>query len=210
VDPESSAWLARLRSDGAVRDQAVAELHEFLVRAARHEAARRRASLPAHMAADLDELGQQAASDAAVMILGKLDTYRGASRFTTWAWKFAVYQMSATLRRESWRNRSVAVDDEAWARFIDGGALEPDRVVQFRELLGEVRATITADLTPRQREVFAAVVIDEVPIDVLAERLGSSRGAVYKTLHDARTKLRARFGTRAEAGAGAAVEDPQR
>jgi RNA polymerase sigma-70 factor (ECF subfamily) len=118
--------------------------------------------------------------------------------------------MSAALRRESWRNRSVAVDSDAWERFIDGGALEPGRVVQFRELLGEVRAAIATDLTPRQRDVFAAVVIDEVPIDVLAERLGSSRGAVYKTLHDARAKLRARFGARAETGGGAAVEGPER
>jgi RNA polymerase sigma-70 factor (ECF subfamily) len=210
VDPESSAWLARLGSDGEVRDEAVAELHGFLVRAAHREAARRRPSLPAHLVADLDELCQQAANDAAVMILDKLDTYRGASRFTTWAWKFAVYQMSAALRRESWRGRSVAVDDDAWERFIDGGASEPDRIAQFRELVGEVRAAIATDLTPRQRAVFAAVVIDEVPIDVLAERLGSSRGAIYKTLHDARAKLRTRFGAWVEAGGGAAVEEPGR
>jgi RNA polymerase sigma-70 factor (ECF subfamily) len=210
VDPESSAWLARLRSDGGVRDEAVAELHGFLVRAAHREAARRRPSLPAHLVADLDELCHQAANDAAVMILDKLDTFRGASRFTTWAWKFAVYQVSAALRRESWRGRSVAVDDDAWERFIDGGASEPDRIAQFRELVGEVRAAIATDLTPRQRAVFAAVVIDEVPIDVLAERLGSSRGAIYKTLHDARAKLRTRFGAWIEAGADAAVEEPRR
>ncbi len=206
ADPDSRAWLARLRAAGQTRDAAVAELHAFLVRATRHEAERRRASLPPEIAADLAELAHQAADDAAMAILRKLDTYRGESRFTTWAFKFAIVEMSASLRRAAWRDRAIVVDDAAWERMAERSASEPHQVAAFRELLAEVRRSVATDLTPRQREVFAAVVVDEVPIDVLAERLGTSRGAIYKMLHDARAKLRARFadanGTEPDAGGG--------
>jgi RNA polymerase sigma-70 factor (ECF subfamily) len=196
-DPDSRAWLERLRSVGQTRDQAIADLHEFLVRAARHEAERRRPSLPPHVAADLGELAQQAAGDAAIVILRKLDTYRGESRFTTWAFKFAIFEMSAVLRREAWRDRPIVIDDAAWERIAEQGTSQPHRVAEFREMVAEIRGYVATDLTPRQRVVFAAVVVDEVPMDVLAERLDTSRGAIYKTLHDARAKLRTRFADRA-------------
>jgi RNA polymerase sigma-70 factor, ECF subfamily len=196
-DDASRDWLLRLRAPGATGEQAIADLHAFLVRAARHEAERRRPSLPPQVAADVGELAHQAAGDAAVSILRKLDTYRGESRFTTWAFKFAIVEMSAVLRRQAWRDRSIVVDEAAWERIAERSATDPHHLAEFRELLAEVRAFVATDLTPRQRAVFAAVVVDEVPIDVLAERLDSSRGAIYKTLHDARAKLRTRFADRA-------------
>jgi RNA polymerase sigma-70 factor (ECF subfamily) len=195
-DPDSRAWLERLQSDGQTRDQAIAELHAFLVRAARHEAERRRPSLPAHMVADLGELVEQAAGDAAIGILRKLDTYRGESRFTTWAFKFAIFEVSALLRRAAWRDRPIVLDAASWERLAERSA-QPDRVALFREMVVEIRRFVATDLTPRQREVFTAVVVDEVPMDVLAERLDTSRGAIYKILHDARAKLRTRFADRA-------------
>ena len=195
-DPDSRAWLERLRSDGQTRDQAIAELHEFLVRAARHEAERRRPTLPAHVVADLGDLAGQAASDAAIVILHKLDTYRGESRFTSWAYKFAIFEVSAVLRRAAWRDRPIVLDDASWERMAEQSA-QPDRVAEFREMVVEIRRFVATDLTPRQREVFTAVVVDEVPMDVLAERLDTSRGAIYKMLHDARARLRTRFADRA-------------
>jgi RNA polymerase sigma-70 factor (ECF subfamily) len=196
-DPDSRAWLRRLGSTGRTRDGAITDLHEFLVRAARHEGERRRPSLPRHVAADLDELAQQAAGDAAVVVLRKLESYRGESRFTTWAFKFAIFEMSAALRREAWRDRPIVFDDAAWERMAERGAAQPQQVAEFRELVDEIRRFVASELTPRQREVFAAVVVEEVPMDVLAERLGTSRGAIYKMLHDARAKLRTRFADRA-------------
>jgi RNA polymerase sigma-70 factor (ECF subfamily) len=189
-------WLERLRSVGQTRDQAIADLHEFLIRAARHEAERRRPSLPPHVAADLGDLAGQAAGDAAIVILRKLDTYRGESRFTTWAFKFAIFEVSAVLRRAAWRGRPIVLDDASWERMAERSA-QPDRVAEFRELVVEIRRYVATDLTPRQRDVFTAVVVDEVPMDVLAERLDTTRGAIYKTLHDARAKLRTRFADRA-------------
>lgn len=190
LDPDSRAWLAALRSDGPGRDRGVADLYALLHRAARHEAQRRRGSLPVPAADDLDDLARQAAGDAVIVVLRKLDTYRGASRFTTWAYKFVIFEVSAALRRESWRGRTATMDDAGWERLADYAPSTPEARVEIRELIGAIERAVATDLTPRQREIFVAVVVNNVPIDVLADRLDSTRGAIYKVLHDARRKLR--------------------
>jgi len=162
----------------------------MLLRAARAEAFRRRDFLPADLVGDLDDLCLQAANDALVAVLGKLDGFRGASRFTTWAYKFALLEVSVRLRRRAWIKRRVALDDVSWGRLADP-AQGPDRSVEHDEFLLAVRNLVDATLTENQRRVFLAVVAEEIPIDVIAERMGGSRGAVYKMLHDARRKLRA-------------------
>ncbi len=190
LDPESRAWVEALRSDGPGHAQAVADLYDLLHRAARHEAQRRRGSVPQRVADDLDDIARQAASDAVVVVLRKIDAYRGASRFTTWAYKFVIFEVSAALRRESWRGRAVTMDDAAWERLADHSPTAPQDRVELRELIGAIERSVAADLTARQRHIFVAVVGHEVPIDVLADRLDSTRGAIYKALHDARKKLR--------------------
>jgi RNA polymerase sigma-70 factor, ECF subfamily len=160
-----------------------------LLGVARAEAFRRRGSLPGDIAADLDDLCMQAANDAMAAILRKLDEFRGASRFTTWAYKFAVLEVSVRLRRRAWSTRRVAFDELAWDRLADSGA-GVEQGHDQRELLAAVRHLVETALTDRQRSVFLAAVAEDIPIDVIAERTGSSRGAVYKTLHDARRKLR--------------------
>ncbi len=103
---------------------------------------------------------------------------------------FAVYEVSSKLRRHAWRGRRLNLDDEQWTRLPDRMA-SPDDQAEDRELLRALRSAIATELTVRQREVFVAAALDDVPIDVLAERMGSTRGALYKVLHDARRKLRA-------------------
>jgi RNA polymerase sigma-70 factor (ECF subfamily) len=191
LDPESRRWLDDLRSPDPQRQAAVEALFDMLHRATRHEAFRRRDSLPDRMLGDLDDLARQAAGDAVAAVLRKLDGYRGASRFTTWAYKFAILEIAAALRREAWRGRSITIDDRAWDRLTDPAPLDPHAQTEVRELLAAIERSVASDLTSRQRDVFVAVVILEVPIDVVADRDGSSRGAVYKVLHDARRKLRA-------------------
>ena len=126
-----------------------------------------------------------------VALLGKLDTFRGQSRFTTWAYKFALLEAGVKARRRAWQDREVPLDDTA--AFHDGGPTA-QQTVEDAELLRAVRDAMRTVLTPHQREVFTALALNGVPIDVLAERLGSTRGALYKTLHDARRKLRAAIG----------------
>lgn len=188
-DSESARWLTELRSQGSAGEKALARLHAMLLGVARAEAARRRGSLPDDIAGDLDDLCLQAANDAAVAILRKLDSFRGASRFTTWAYKFAVLEVSVRLRRRSWSKRRVNLDDVSWGRLVEPSH-GPERSLEEQELLATVRKLVETTLTDQQRRTFLAVVAEEIPIDVIAERTGSSRGAVYKMLHDARRKLR--------------------
>jgi RNA polymerase sigma-70 factor (ECF subfamily) len=193
---QSAAWLSALRSEGAEREQAVAELHKLLLRASRFELGRRRAALSHVRGEELDDIANQAADDALMAVLAKLDDFRGASRFTTWAYKFALLEAGVKLRRRAWQGREVVLEPEAWTGFADAGSSAQEELEQS-ELLGALRDAIDATLTRHQREVFVALALNEVPIDVLAERLDSTRGALYKTLHDARRKLRREL---AEAG----------
>jgi RNA polymerase sigma-70 factor (ECF subfamily) len=186
---ESRAWVSALRGQGADREQAIAELHGLLLRAARFELNRRRAALSYLRGEELDDIAMQAANDALMAVLAKLDDFRGASRFTTWAYKFALLEAGVKLRRRAWQGREVLLEPDSWDRFADhGNSVHED--LEQTELLGALRDAIEETLTPHQREVFSALALNEVPADVLAERLGTTRGALYKTLHDARRKLR--------------------
>jgi RNA polymerase sigma-70 factor (ECF subfamily) len=185
----SQAWLDALRGDGIARHQALADLHALLLRAARFEVSRRRPALSYVRGEELDDLAMQAADDAMVAVLAKLDQYRGASRFTTWAYKFALLEAGVKLRRRAWQSREVVLAPEAWPSFEERGS-GPEDAVERSELMDALRDAIDQSLTAHQREVFVALALNEVPIDVLAERLNTTRGALYKTLHDARHKLR--------------------
>jgi RNA polymerase sigma-70 factor (ECF subfamily) len=140
--------------------------------------------------AELDDLARQAADDAVAAVLRKLPDFRGASRFTTWAYKFVVFELSSTLRREAWRGRAITIEDASWERLVDTAPVDPVAEVQGRELLLAIERAVNALLTARQREVFVAVTVKGIPIDAIAERHNSTRGAIYKVLHDAREKLR--------------------
>jgi RNA polymerase sigma-70 factor, ECF subfamily len=200
ADADSVQWLRRLRSDGAERESAIGELHSLLLRAASFEVRRRRNSVPGLRGGDLPDIAQQSADDALVVILHRLDRFRGESRFTTWAYKFALYEAAASMRKLAWQGREIPVTAEDWPVVPDARAA-PEREVEMSELLTAVREEIETTLSPHQREVLIALALNEVPIDVLAERLNTTRGALYKTLHDARQKLRAALAAR-ELGLG--------
>jgi RNA polymerase sigma-70 factor (ECF subfamily) len=189
LDPTSEDWVAALRARGMRHDRAVTDLHALLLRAARFELNRRPAALSHVRGEELEDLALQAADDALVAVLSKLDQYRGASRFTTWAYKFALLEAGVKVRRRAWQGREVVLAAEAWDGFVDQRVSAQAQLEQG-ELLGELAAAVNAVLTPHQRDVFVALALNEVPIDVLAERLGTTRGSLYKTLHDARHKLR--------------------
>jgi RNA polymerase sigma-70 factor (ECF subfamily) len=188
-DRESSEWLRSLRDEGAVRDEALGRLHALLLRGARFEVSRRRAAMPQLRGNELDDIATEAADDALMSILRRLDDFRGASRFTTWAYKFALLEAAVKLRKRAWQGREVPLDGDTWSVFSSGDP-QPDARVEQTELLTTLQTAIGEVLTERQRHVLVALALDGVPIDVLADRLGTTRGALYKTLHDARRKLR--------------------
>jgi RNA polymerase sigma-70 factor (ECF subfamily) len=189
LDRESAEWVRDLQGNGGPHEEAIGRLHALLLRVARGEASRRRASLPSRAIEEVDDLCVQAASDALMAVLAKLDTYRGTARFTTWACKFAIYETSTRLRRHAWRQRKVELDHAIWDRLPDT-APPVLRQIENEQLMSALRRAVAEQLTERQRLVFESVTVNDVPIDVLAERLGTSRGAIYKLLHDARRKLR--------------------
>jgi RNA polymerase sigma-70 factor (ECF subfamily) len=193
LDPaDSQAWLDALSASGPRHEAAVAQLHMLLLKAARFEVARRRAGLARWSPDRLDDVAQQSADDALVAVLAKLHTFAGRSRFTTWAYKFALLETSVKLRRRPWEGRELPLEPEQWPQLADE-RVSPAADAETRELLNAVRRAIDETLTPHQREVLVAVALNGVPIDVMAERLGCTRGALYKTIHDARRSLRRRL-----------------
>ncbi len=189
-DAESLGWLQALSGAGHQRDEAIERLHALLLRAARFEIGSRRRSLGGDRAAELDDLATQAADDALMAIMAKLHTFRGDSRFTTWAYKFALLEAAVKVRRRAWEGREVPLEADGWLELADRRA-PPDSDAETSELVGALGDAIADALTPHQRAVLIAITLNGMPIDVLAERLTTTRGALYKTLHDARTKLRA-------------------
>ena len=172
------------------REPKIAELHDLLRRAAQHEVARRR-----HWARGDDpnreELVEEIACDALLLTVNKLSSYRGESRFTTWAYAFVINVTSAKLARRARRPLPLTIGDQAWERLPDRLSADPQASTELREILGALRSAVERKLTAYQRRVFVAVALNNVPIDELAEHLGSNRNAIYKTLFDARRKLRA-------------------
>ena len=156
---------------------------------ARFELGRRRASLTHLPHGELDDLVMQAA-DAMVAILAKLDSFRGESRFTTWAYKFALLEAGVKARSRIWQGREVPLEDDAWSVLADTGP-SAHQVLEENETLRAIRVAVHSSLTQHQRAVFVALALNDIPIDVLAERLDTTRGALDKALHDARRKLRA-------------------
>lgn len=165
------------------------ELHALLLRAARFEIGRRRSAFPQLGGADLDDLAWQSADDALMSVLRRLGDFRGDSRFTTWAAKFAIVEAGVKVRKHAWRWREVLLPETSWLTVADG-APAPHQFAEARDLLTALSEEIDRQLTARQRQVFVAIALNNVPIDVLAGRLNTTRGALYKTLHDARRRLR--------------------
>jgi RNA polymerase sigma-70 factor (ECF subfamily) len=189
IDTESREWLRCLRAEGFSRDDAVSRLHALLLRAARFEVARRRAALPYLRGNELEDIALEVADDALMSVLARLDDFCGLSRFTTWAYKFALLEAAVKLRRRAWQGREVPLEPETWDLF-SSDVRQPDQQAEQAELLSALQRLIAEHLSPHQRRVLVALVLNGVPIDVLAERLNTTRGALYKTLHDARRKLR--------------------
>jgi RNA polymerase sigma-70 factor (ECF subfamily) len=184
---ENEAWVADLAIGGPAGELAQRRLHQLLVGAARRQVWRLRDLLPGAGPGDLDDLAQQAADEALVTVLRKLDDFQGRSRFSTWAYKFGVFQAGVEVRRQAWRTREVTLPDQLAA--VDRGP-SPTEVAEAADLARALEDAIATSLSPHQRRIVLALLVDDVPIDVLAERLGSTRNALYKTLHDARTRLR--------------------
>jgi RNA polymerase sigma-70 factor (ECF subfamily) len=190
LDAESADWLARLSAhDGVPRQEAEGELHARLLRIALAEVTRRSGSTPV-TGPELTDVAHQAADDAMLAILAKLAGFRGESRFTTWAYRFVILEVSGKLGRHYWRNPPVTLGAGQWERLPDRLAIDPEQHAESAAVLAEVRRVVEDELTVHQRRIFVAIVVDGIPLDALAARLGLQRNAVYKVVFDARRKIR--------------------
>ncbi len=190
LDPDSAMWLQGLGGSGPSHEDTVTRLHELLLRVARAEVSRRSAQWSVG-GPELDDLAHQAASDALIALMAKVSEFRGESRFTTWACKFVIFEVSSKIGRHFWRRPTVSMDAEDWDRLPDRFGLDPARVAEWGEVVAALRRAVDGELTDLQRRIFVAIVLNGTPLDALVIELGSSRNAIYKALFDARRKLRA-------------------
>lgn len=189
LDPDSAEWVRSLGGAEVAREAARLRLHALLLRIARSEVRRRSRHLQIS-GPELDDVAHQAAADAMVAIMAKVRQFRGESRFTTWAYKFVIFEVSTKIGRHYWRNPTVPMDAEDWSRLPDRFGLDPVDEAEWRDLAEALHSAVDEVLTERQRRIFVAIVLNAVPLDALVVELGSSRNAIYKTLFDARRKLR--------------------
>ena len=191
VDDGSAEWVGALTGTGAAREAALARLHDLLVRVAVRELRRREAGA-GFSGPELDDLAHQAADDAMLAILAKLGTFRGESRFTTWAYRFVVLEVSSKLGRHYWRQHPAAIlDAEDWDRLPDRFGIDPGEQAARAEMITAIRHAVDQELTARQRRLFVAVVLNGIPLDAVVAQTGMTRNSIYKAIFDARRKIRA-------------------
>ena len=190
-DRTSRRWVEQLHPDHPRHEHAAAKLHDVLQRAATHELHRRRGQLRALSGPELDDVAQQCADDAMMKILARIDDFKGLSRFTTWAYKFVIFEVSSKVARHAWQHLPPSAEEPTWDRLPDTLTPKPGDQAERREQLAALAKGVEEDLTPRQREVFVAIALNDAPIDALALKLDSNRNAIYKNLFDARRALRA-------------------
>lgn len=190
ADIATEEWLRVLSAPGPDHEDGLARLHELLLRVAQREMHRRGGS-SAIAGPEADDLAHQAAADAMVSVLRKLPTFRGESRFTTWAYSFVMFEVSGKIARHRWTGGLNPAGSEDWEQLPDRFGLDPGQQAEWGDLVRGVQNAVRSSLSEHQRRVFVAIVLDGVPLDVVAAELGATRNAVYKVMFDARRKLRA-------------------
>jgi RNA polymerase sigma-70 factor (ECF subfamily) len=190
TERSNEQWLAELR--GPERDRALADLRTVLVRGLR-------VALRGRVRQGLNEAAEDFAQEALIKIMANLNTFRGESRFTTWAQKIAVMTASTELRRKRWRDVSL---QEVLDRYgTDSGESDrladeqptPEELTMRSTMVATVRRLVDQELTDKQREAIVAVMFEGMPLEEAAKRMGTNRNALYKLMHDARRRLKKRM-----------------
>ncbi|MDE3090382.1 MAG: RNA polymerase sigma factor [Chloroflexota bacterium] len=201
MTPRTNAeWLHALKSSGREQTRAMEDLRAYLLRAAHYSLNRQRSELANLPPTEIEQLAEDCAQDALVAILKHLDEFRLESKFTTWAYKFAVNIALNAGRREIWKHVSLDQlldqDIPALALQEDSASADPHLAALQGEVWDAVQEIIAHEITVRQRRVLTAVALDDVPLDEIARLFGSNRNAIYKSLHDARRQLKAKLEAR--------------
>ncbi|HZW03927.1 MAG TPA: sigma-70 family RNA polymerase sigma factor [Anaerolineaceae bacterium] len=192
----NAEWITALSGQGRSQAEAIGELRELLLRAALYTLVTHLDDLQQIDENDRVALAEDCAQDAVQAVLARLDDFRGESKFTTWAYKFGVNMALTRARRERWKPISLDALSEQddtldWLQWQESLGAENSELPALQEEVGRViREVIRTELTDRQRQVLKWIAFDDVPMDVVVERLASNRNAIYKMLHDARLKVK--------------------
>ncbi len=195
----NEAWLRALTGAPAEQDAAITALHARLQRGLYWYLARERSDLAGRSPAELEQMAEDYAQDSVMRVLQRLDSFRGESRFTTWATRIALRIAISDLRRARYRDfrlDDLTADGELLpargdALLNDDHSPTPEGIAERADVQERIARALREKLTPRQRQALEAVVLQGVPLEVVAQQMGSNRNALYKLVHDARRKLRA-------------------
>ena len=190
-------WLHALKASGSLQEAAIADLRDLLLRAALYFFNRNLSDFAGSSRDEILQRAEDCAQDALIAIMDHLGDFRGDSKFTTWAYKFAINMALMAARHERWKG--VSLDELAsstegtfseWMMKDTSDDVAPEQSSMQGEIRGIIQDVIERDLTEKQRRVLFMMVFNDVPMDEVVQHLGSNRNAVYKMLHDARRKLK--------------------
>jgi RNA polymerase sigma-70 factor (ECF subfamily) len=196
-------WLQDLNSSGPSQETAIADLRDILLRAALYFFNRNLGDFGGLGRDEILQRAEDCAQDALIAVMNHLSDFRGDSKFSTWAYKFAINIALTAARRERWKEVSLdELSDSGegtyfnWVMRDKSDGKSPEQSAMQDELRGIIRNVIEQDLTDKQRYVLILMVFNEVPMDEVVRHLGTNRNAVYKLMHDARRKLKSGLQTR--------------
>lgn len=187
-------WLHDLSASGEIQETAIADLRNLLLRAALYFFHRNLGEFEGMTREEILQCAEDCAQEALIAVMNHLSDFRGDSKFSTWAYKFAINMSLMTARRQRWKGKSVdQLDFSKDTRFAE---LMPDRSAIQHEIIDMIQEVIQGELTERQREVLILMVFQQMPMDEVVHRLDTNRNAIYKLLHDARRKLKTKLQAR--------------
>lgn len=186
IQRNNEEWLEALRDP--ISDEALEDLRYILLRGLR-------AALSSRINSDLESITEDFVQDALLKVLKSLETFRGESKFTTWAQKIAIHVAFTELRRRRWKDISLQDiietpdGDEYTPIILTDPSASPETEVTQHSVLDIVQELIETELTERQKTAIIAVMQGGMPLEEVASRMGSNRNALYKLIHDARQRL---------------------
>jgi len=194
-------WLADLTGATDAQAAALADLRARLQRGILYYLTQERSDLRNLSTQELERMADDLAQDATLRVMDNLTNFRGESQFTTWANRIAIRLAISDLRRARYKDFSLdnltAEGDLLPPTASEGGdgitstrPPNPETAVERDDVLAKINAALEEALTERQFRALEAVALRGVPMDVVAEQMGTNRNALYKLLHDARRKLR--------------------
>lgn len=196
-------WLHDLKAGGPEQEAAITDLRDLLLRAALYFFSRNLGDFESNSRDEILQRAEDCAQDALIAVMDRLPDFRGDSKFTTWAYKFAINKALMAARGERWKGVSleelVAAGEKnfyAWVLEDKSGRAAPEELAMQDEVRSMIREVIEHELTDKQRQVLVLMVFHEVPMDEVVRHLDTNRNAVYKTLHDARRKIKNRLQAR--------------